>query len=123
MDVEKERKKKKEVEEGRRGRGGYPPIWRIIASPRGMAAAAPFRIFLAIIRVSDIGAAFSGPKRRRRGREEGLTSGRNGLKKWEPRGGKWISTAVRIREHRSSSTRAISFQRLDFRWIDAISRG
>lgn len=119
MDV---KKKKKRLKKRGRRRGGYPPIWKIIASPRGTQTLAPFRIFLAIIRVSDIGAAFSGPNRARGGEgrgEKGLTSGRNGLKKWEPRGGKWISTRRRIRERRSSSsTRAISFQRLDFRSID-----
>lgn len=84
------KKERKEVEEGgekERRISSYLEDYCIAARH----SSAPFRIFLAIIRVSDIGAAFSGRKRGERG-EKGLTSGRNGLKKWEPRGGKWIST-------------------------------
>lgn len=36
MDVKK-KKREKRLRKGGRKRGGYPPIWKIIASPRGTA--------------------------------------------------------------------------------------
>lgn len=92
MDVKK--KERKEVEEGgekEKRISSYLEDYCIAARH----SSAPFRIFLAIIRVSDIGAAFSG--RKRRGRE-----GVDEREKWAEKVGatrwKMDLDAARIRE-------------------------